>query len=178
MELILNLRKASIEDSESISKLVNSVYRGANSRFGWTTEADLLGGQRTDVEKIQEILLDPYKTILIFQNQAHKNQIVACVLLERQEKSAYLGMLSVDVNFQNLGLGRRLINAAKDFIVTEWQLGAIKITVIAQRLELIQWYQRCGFIKTGDKESFPLNDPRFGIPKRKDLYFEVLSLKV
>ena len=35
-------------DIEEIAALVNSAYRGESSRMGWTTEADLLSGQRVD----------------------------------------------------------------------------------------------------------------------------------
>src|SRR4051794_13241714 len=41
-------REAGPADLGAIVALVESAYRGESSRAGWTTEADLLDGQRTD----------------------------------------------------------------------------------------------------------------------------------
>jgi hypothetical protein len=43
-----------------------------------------------------------------------------------------------------------------------------------QRTELIAWYERCGYARTGERRAFPYGDARFGLPKRDDLEFEVL----
>jgi len=47
--------------------------------------------------------------------------------------------------------------------------------VIDVRAELIAFYQRRGYRRTGIKKPFPYGDERFGIPKRDDLQFEVLE---
>ena len=49
------------------------------------------------------------------------------------------------------------------------------MTVLAQRLDLIAWYERRGYRPTGENQPFPYGDPRFGIPKRPDLSFMVLA---
>ncbi|MGA9520906.1 MAG: hypothetical protein WBV82_05550, partial [Myxococcaceae bacterium] len=58
-------RLARTEDADALSALVNSAYRGDTSRRGWTTEADLLGGQRTDPESLRETLASPGDVILL-----------------------------------------------------------------------------------------------------------------
>jgi hypothetical protein len=50
----------------------------------------------------------------------------------------------------------------------------MRMTVIVQRDELIAWYGRRGYRRTGRFEPFPYGDERFGIPRRDDLRFEVL----
>ena len=40
------MRVASAADAPALVDLINSAYRGESSKAGWTTEADLLGGQR------------------------------------------------------------------------------------------------------------------------------------
>jgi hypothetical protein len=52
------------------------------------------------------------------------------------------------------------------------------MTVIAQRQELIAWYQRRGYSLTGEARPFPTEDPRFGLPKRDDLGFVVLEKRL
>ena len=49
-----------------------------------------------------------------------------------------------------------------------WGFSQMKITVLEQRKELMEWYERHGFKLTGAHEDFP-TDPRFGLPKVKNL---------
>lgn len=167
------IEKANLTEAEDISRLVNSVYRGESSKIGWTTEADLLGGQRTDSEEIQELILQ--HTILCLKQKNAPGKILACVLLERKDTFAYLGMLSVSAELQGQNIGKNLIAAAEKWTLTHWNLNQIKITVIAQRPELIAWYERRGFVPTGEQEPFPMDQPRFGLPRRNDLYFIIMK---
>jgi hypothetical protein len=50
----------------------------------------------------------------------------------------------------------------------------MEMTVIVQREELIAWYERRGYRRTGSYKPFPYGQERFGIPRREDLRFEVL----
>ena len=52
------------------------------------------------------------------------------------------------------------------------------IQVIKQRDELIAWYERLGYSRTGEMLPFPYGDTRFGIPKREDLEFAVLTKQI
>ena len=49
------------------------------------------------------------------------------------------------------------------------------MTVIDIRDELITFYERRGYRRTGIKKPFPYGDERYGIPKRDDLRFEILE---
>ncbi|MGE3345772.1 MAG: GNAT family N-acetyltransferase, partial [Vicinamibacterales bacterium] len=48
----LTFRAAAPADAPAVVALVESAYRGEASRAGWTTEADLLDGQRTDTASV------------------------------------------------------------------------------------------------------------------------------
>ncbi len=61
------ISSAIISDAEDISQLVNSAYSGDSSRKGWTTEADLLDGGRTDAEALMELLRRPDTTVLLYK---------------------------------------------------------------------------------------------------------------
>ncbi|MFM8845631.1 MAG: GNAT family N-acetyltransferase [Gammaproteobacteria bacterium] len=173
---VLAVRVAVTNDAAVLAALVNSAYRGDSSRAGWTTEADLLGGQRTDLQALEEFMAQTMsvgdRAMLVHESA---RQILACVQLERRGDGAYLGMLTITPTLQAKGLGRRLLAAAEHFARTEWQARRIIMTVIEQRLELIAWYQRRGYAPTGETAPFPYGDPRFGEPKRPDLRFVVLA---
>jgi ribosomal protein S18 acetylase RimI-like enzyme len=185
-EAPLALRAARREDAEALSALVNSAYRGDSSRVGWTTEADLLGGQRTDPDALRESIEQGEtmgdRVLLVHEAVQPSGPaggsaalaIDACVQLERHGDEAYLGMFTVRPTLQGGGLGRRLLADAEQDARRRWGVTAVHMTVIAQRAELIAWYERRGYRATGETAPFPYGDARFGEPLRPDLHFVVL----
>ena len=169
----LDLRPAVGADLADLLALITRAYRGESARKGWTHEADLLGGQRTDAEMLAESLADPVRHLLV---HAPEGRPVACVeLTEKGSGRAYLGLLTVDPEAQASGLGRALLAAAEAFAAGELGAKRIEMTVIVQRADLIAWYERRGYRLTGETRPFPSHDPRFGLPKRSDLEFVVLE---
>jgi N-acetylglutamate synthase-like GNAT family acetyltransferase len=165
---MITFRTATILDAELISKLVNSAYRGESSKKGWTTEADLLGGQRTDAEKIQEMIEAKNSQIEL----SIDGEILGCVYLKVEEnKTLYFGMLTVTPELQASGIGKLLLEHL-EIKANEKGCTQIRMTVISIRKELIAFYERRGYKATGKTEPFPMNDPRFGIPKTPLTFLE------
>ncbi|SDW28372.1 GNAT family N-acetyltransferase [Flavobacterium degerlachei] len=167
------ITKATLEDVSSLNKLINSAYRGESSKKGWTTEANLLEGSRTNEMELIEIIQDPKNTILKF---TEGNQILACVLLVEKEQQLYLGMLTVSPDLQNSGIGKKLLFEAETH-AKAIGLNAIVMTVISARTELIDWYKRHGYTDTGAREAFPVSDIHIPISEGK-LEFMVLEKKI
>ncbi|MNJ91321.1 putative acetyltransferase [compost metagenome] len=161
---------------EDLVQLVNSAYRGDSSRAGWTTEADLLDGQRIDEEGIQE-LIDKEDSVVLIAEDDDNGDLLGCVHLEKQGTQCYLGMLTVDPELQGKGIGKMLMDESEAF-AQFWDCDSIVMTVISVRKELIAWYEKHGFRKNGQTKPFPYGDERFGLPKTKDLKFEVLVKKL
>lgn len=173
----MNLRPATPNDIPGLHALVEAGYRGDSAKQGWTHEADLLGGQRTDAAALGEMIADPDQTILLAEGD--DGALLGCVLIADEGERdggrvAYLGMLTVSPTLQNGGLGRQLIAAAENYGRT-FGARVMEMTVIKQRRELIDWYIRRGYVDTGREEPFPLDDERFGLPKTRDLVFVVLA---
>jgi GNAT superfamily N-acetyltransferase len=160
---MITFREAALPDVELINQLVNSAYRGESSKAGWTTEADLLGGQRTDSEKLREMISDPSSGIeLAFDGE----ELLGCVYVRREVDALYFGMLTVKPNIQNQGLGKILLLQVEK-LARDWGLSIIRMDVIQKRKELIAFYERRGYKWTGKTAPFPERDPRFGLPKTK-----------
>ena len=168
----LEFRCATFADVADVVGLVESAYRGDASRAGWTTEADLLDGQRTDAEELAGILDDIDARLLL---ATRGREIVGCVLLRREVTGAYIGMLAVRPFLQALGIGKRLLAEAEKRARIEFGAERSRMTVIEQRRDLIAWYVRRGYLATTRTEPFPYGNPRFGLPKRTDLRFVVLE---
>jgi GNAT superfamily N-acetyltransferase len=169
---VLQFRTARAEDVGAIVQLVECAYRGESSRAGWTTEADLLDGQRTDPEQVAALILDPAARILLAISGGER---VGTLLVQRQADAAHIGMFAVRPTLQGRGLGRALLGAAERVAREEFQALRAEMTVIEQRLDILAWYARCGYTPTGVVEPFPYGNPRFGLPRRPDLRFVVLA---
>jgi ribosomal protein S18 acetylase RimI-like enzyme len=168
----LEFRCATFADVADVVGLVESAYRGDASRAGWTTEADLLDGQRTDAKELAGILKDTDARLLL---ATRGREIVGCVLLRREVTGAYIGMLAVRPFLQALGIGKRLLAEAEKRASIEFGAERSRMTVIEQRQDLIAWYVRRGYLVTKRTEPFPYGNPRFGLPRRTDLRFVVLE---
>lgn len=171
----LKFRRAAAGDVDAIVALTESAYRGEVSRSGWTTEADLLDGQRTDAREVKELIANPDVRLLLAESDG---RLLACCVVERLSDEhagdAYFGMFSVRPEAQGNGTGRALLAEGERVARDEWQSRAMRMSVIDVRDELIAWYERRGYRRTGEYKPFPYGDPRFGIPKRDDLRFEWL----
>ncbi len=168
----LSFRPARLEEAALIVKLVNSAYRGDSSRVGWTTEADYLDGQRTDEQEIQKLILDEKSMILLC---LQGDEVIGSVLLEKKSmEAAYLGMFVVKPDLQGGGIGKHFIQAAEDIVQQRWGVTKMTMSVITLRMELIAFYERRGYRRTGDFLPFP-DDPANGIQLVQGLQFEMLE---
>ncbi|HXO73699.1 MAG TPA: GNAT family N-acetyltransferase, partial [Puia sp.] len=158
-----------------LTRLVNSAYRGEG---GWTHEAHLLSGPRTNDAGIDELMRDPQSMILKYTDgqgvqggdgqgmtgRDEQDVPVGCVYLQKQGSKLYLGLLSVSPARQGKGVGQDLLNSAIAY-AREVGCTSIRITVISVRHELIEWYERHGYKRTGEIEPFHAGE-KFGIQKQ------------
>lgn len=171
-------RDATPDDVDAIVALVTSAYRGDSSRNGWTTEADLLDGARIDPDLLRTDIARPRSRVLLAEAapaDAAPPALLACAHVAENEAAGYFGMFAVRPDLQGAGLGHRLLTEAERIAREDWGLPAMRMTVLDLRDELIAWYERRGYRRTGVHKPFPYGDARFGIPKRDDLRFEVLE---
>ena len=159
-------------DVEALAALVNGAYRGDSSRRGWTHEADLVGGTRTDAAALRELIASPDRVMLVLRATSG---LFACALIERQPGGVCeLGMLSVRPALQGSGIGRQMLAAAERYARTRFEAHCVELTVIDLREELIAWYERRGYVLTGETRPFPDDEPRSAPPLRAGLRVAVL----
>ncbi|MFD4525716.1 GNAT family N-acetyltransferase [Streptomyces sp. NPDC058470] len=164
-------RDATDSDVDALVALIESAYRGDSSRAGWTTEADILEGQRTDPQGVLTVIKSPDSRLVTVERDG---AIVACCQLEHRGDHAYFGMFAVSPALQGAGLGKVIIAEAERHAREVWGAEEMHMTVISVREDLIAWYERRGYRRTGRMTPFPYGDEHFGIPQREDLQFELL----
>jgi len=171
----LTFRVATADDAVPLQPLVQSAYRGDTSRLGWTTEADLLAGERIDVEGVLAKITDPSAAVLLGFDP---NGVLTacCEVVKRSADIAYFGMFAVDPRRQAGGFGRQVLAHAEDYVRSAWGIKKLEMTVIWTRKELISWYVRRGYRVTGERREFPYHElADGGKALNEDLHFEVLE---
>lgn len=168
----ITYRAAVAADIPAIVALVDSAYRGESGMRGWTTESHLLGGQRTDAEDVGSLIAQEDSRVLLAEREG---SLVACCHIARKQDSGYFGMFAVNPDLQAGGLGRALLGEAERVAREAWRVDVMRMSVIEQREELIAWYERRGYQRTGETGAFPYGQTRFGIPRRDDLRFVWMS---
>jgi ribosomal protein S18 acetylase RimI-like enzyme len=173
----MTFRAATHADTPALVALVESAYRGEASKQGWTTEADMLDGRRTGADDIEACIARAQSRIVIAEHTGADGtpELLACAHVAVEDGAGYFGMFSVRPNLQGAGIGKAVLNEAERIVRDEWKVPAMRMTVIDIRDELIAFYERRGYRRTGIKKPFPYGDERFGVPKRDDLRFEVLE---
>lgn len=168
-------RYALSADIPAVVALVESAYRGEDSRQGWTSEAHLIGGQRTDAAMIASLLDTPGSYVLLAEEDGALQ--VCCELRQPKEPkgTAYFGMFAVRPSLQKGGYGRTVLAEAERIAHDEFGAAALEMTVIKQRDGLIAWYQRRGYEPTGELRPFPYGDDRYGQPRVSGLEFAMLA---
>jgi ribosomal protein S18 acetylase RimI-like enzyme len=163
------IRTATAADVDALLELIHAAYRGHGGRNGWTTEAELIDGPRTTRDLLAADLADPAITLLV----AGDHDGCAAVTHRAGESTASFGMFAVRPDTQGGGLGKALQAAAEEHARTAGAT-TMELCVIQARAELIAWYERRGYTRTGESRPFPYA-PGHGTPRDASTRFAVLT---
>ena len=163
------LEKAEISHSQDICNLINLTYRGES---GWTRETHIIGGNRTNLDEITQAM---EKTDAQFYVVYLKQRLVTCIYLAKeQHQTAYVGFFSVHPDFQGKGIGKYILQQAETIAKVQFSAIKIRMYVVSQRPELIAFYERRGYQRTGSQDPYPLH-LKIGVPKIFGLTIEYLE---
>ncbi|WP_410209131.1 GNAT family N-acetyltransferase [Aquirhabdus sp.] len=165
------IRIATLTDALEISTLVNAAYRPKSDQAGWTHESDLVSGSRTSYEQIIEIIEKNDSIVLV---GIYNTKIYACVHIEKADHHCYIGMLAVAPTSQDSGLGKEILNHAEQFAIDYFSAEKFVMIVLSARHELLSFYLRRGYQKTGTSMDYPLS-AGVGLPRQNNLRIEILE---
>lgn len=169
----IEFRVARESDAVEISSLVNSAYRPGTENQGWTHEAALVAGDRTSALQVLSCFSKD-STVLTLVSEGN---IIACVHVQRQNQTAYIGMLATSPDYQTLGLGKKMLSLAERYASSEFNVRSFKMSVLASRSELVAFYERRGYRRTGQFEDYPVG-AGVGQPLQEGLQVEILTKTV
>lgn len=166
----LDFRFATPTDVAEVHALIERTYRGAVAATGWTNESDLLEGPRSTLDDVAEIIADPQsRFVLAIAN----GELIATAMIRKGEDGAYFGMFAVDPKLQQAGIGKMHIARCEADARRLWNARFLRLKVISLRDELIAWYERRGFVRTGEHEPFPFDE----VPGALRTDFELVVLQ-
>jgi len=159
---------ASQDQAQAIADLVNLTYRGET---GWTRETHIIQGDRTNRQEVETAMSHPNAYFFI-ANQLQN--LASCIYVAKEKDCAYIGFFSVHPSLQGQGLGKYVLEQAEAFALRTLGVYKLVMFVVSQRPELIAFYQRRGYSRTGRIEAYPLH-LGIGVPKVPGLTIEYLE---
>ncbi|KAJ5946760.1 N-acetyltransferase GNAT family [Penicillium verhagenii] len=153
----LHFRIATPNDAPSIQQLVQSAFRAEDSRKDWTADMELGKSFTVSVEEVQTVITNPDSVILLAFTKDHdrENLVASVYTVKRQNNSARFSMVAVNQNYQQAGVGRRLLAYAEEYSRQTWGVTKLALNALSTRQALIAWYLRQGYQKTGEESLFP-----------------------
>jgi GNAT superfamily N-acetyltransferase len=145
---------------DAVVELVQAAYRGEGGPGRWTTEAHLVKGHRTSAAEVASHVAAPSSAILVTEDG--EGLLACCHLKSLAGQSggrAYFGLFAVRPGHQGAGVGRAMVGQSEAWVRSQWAASVMEMQVIDDRKELLSWYARLGYRRTGRYVPFPYDDP-------------------
>lgn len=159
----LKFRLAEHRDIPELFKVINSAYRQQHEN-SWTNESKIVEGDRIHQTQLEALIAqhtkkNPQSHLLIAElTQQAIDQLIGCVLIEYQQKDIEIGTFCIAPEWQNLGYGHRVLKAAEVYALKfKPELRSMLMWVLDIRHELIEFYIRRGYEKTGVIDHYPFD---------------------
>ncbi|KAF7557386.1 hypothetical protein G7Z17_g718 [Cylindrodendrum hubeiense] len=161
----LKFRLATADDAPQVQAMVESAFRAEDSRPEWTADMKLGSSFRVGVDKVLSQITKPDGGIVMATD--NNGALVGSIeVFKASPDLARLSMLAVDQSYQQGGIGRQVLAYAEDYCQKTWGVKTLGLNALSTRQELISWYMRRGYQKTGEVSPFPKERLReLGLPE-------------
>ncbi|KAK7429468.1 hypothetical protein QQZ08_004060 [Neonectria magnoliae] len=165
----LNFRIATLDDAPQLQPMVEAAFRSEDSRKDWTADMVLSDNFRIDIEEIIKKIVQPNSATLMATDD--NDVLVGSIsVFKLNPDVARLSLLAVDQKYQRRGVGRRILTYGEDYCRRVWGVKTFGLNVLSTREQLISWYVRRGYRRTGETTPFPY-DLMKGRPLPEGLMF-------
>lgn len=136
----LRFRVASVADAEALARLINAAFR---------VEQPFIEGDRINPDGVRAYM-EKGKFLLAEDAEG----LTGCVYVELHGDRGYLGLLGVEPQRQGTGLGRKLMDAAENFLRRAGCV-AVDLRIVSARAPLPAFYRHLGYLETGSAPFAP-----------------------
>ena len=175
----VTIRLATPEDAPRLHGIIHAAYRTDQS---WTTEENLVGGERIGLHELEALLDDDSElaerqdpvfvaTLRVTPNAdaagagtvLADEMLVGCIQAEWAKHHpdrglpaacAMFGLFAVDPPHQSKRVGSQLLEHALVHAKGAWGCREAVLWVIKQRQDIVKWYERLGFRWSGKVKPF------------------------
>ena len=153
----ISLRAATLADVDVLLEIIHSAYRGGVATVSWKNENHIVQGPRIKKPEMEQIIQSSDASIRVAE--LDNGEIGGCALVDKHgDNIVHIGMLAVDPDKQNLGLGKLLVKDAEEHARKNFKATTAKMFVLNGRPELMDWYKRLGYVESGHTEPFPSSE--------------------
>lgn len=157
----LKFRLAEVKDIAQLLNIINAAYR-QNNENSWTNEALLVEGERITAAQLYVMLQQQHQDssvqmVIAELNTQADEEIIGCIGLTYAAYDAEIGTFCIAPTWQAMGYGQQVLQAAELYAVKhQSNLKTLTMWVLDVRTELIEYYERRGYIRTGVVEPYPI----------------------
>lgn len=161
----IQLNIAKLEHRDHLLNLINAAYRTSDTH-SWTNESTLVSGSRISVEMLTTLIeqsqnlntKDCLYVATVHDPETKLENILGCIAVTKFENTIEIGTFAVQPNLQNSGIGKQILTVLESLMIRNHpNVNSFRMWVLDLRIELINFYQRRGYVLTGQSESYPID---------------------
>ncbi|PYI20156.1 acyl-CoA N-acyltransferase [Aspergillus violaceofuscus CBS 115571] len=170
---MIHFRLATAADAPRLRDLIETAFRAADTRADWTGDLALGARFHVQLDDMLARIANPDGAFLVAttttttsdsqdsSEEEQNEEVIACVNIFKKPQAdrdaiARLALLAVDQRHQQGGLGRRVVAHAEKRCREMWGVRRTGLNALDTRVALIRWYERCGYVRTGEVSVIPL----------------------
>ena len=173
----LSFQVASPDDATRIAQLIQAAFRSEDNGVAWVgPHVELNRTFTMTPEEVLSIINNPDAAFLM-AIASDGTLVGTAAAIKRNNELARVAYLAVDQTYQRGGLGRQILEYAEEYVLRTWAVEKIGLNALHNRGLLIEWYEKRGYVRTGEKSPFPVKAFR-GLDLPADLHFVEMEKEV
>ncbi|KAF4950316.1 hypothetical protein FGADI_8299 [Fusarium gaditjirri] len=152
----LHFRIATEDDAPRLQELIEAAFRFTDAHIDWVGSPELSATFTIDISVIVDRITSDDSKFLV-ASDVPNGPIIACVNVMRTAPDyGRLCHLAVDPTLQRGGLGKKLVAYGEEYLTKDFGVGKIGLNALHTRKSLIKWYEKLGYVRTGEMTEIPL----------------------
>ncbi|EUC39783.1 hypothetical protein COCMIDRAFT_41775 [Bipolaris oryzae ATCC 44560] len=162
-------RVARSDDSSRIAWLVQAAFQRLDIK--WTGPDVELNRNFTVAPEDILTIIDNSNAAFLIATTESDFLIGGVAVIKRTKDLARLALLAVNPTHQAVGIGRRILEQAEYYAVNTWDTKTFGLNALSTRCLLIEWYEKRGYRRTGERLELSAARAVEGLTLSKDLHF-------